>query len=115
MIEEGILMGNNAQRHTANLTGRVVDRIDSEIGKHTGVVVVGFFFTLALAILSIVLLFVRTFSGLEEAWVFSIGGDVFCLLVCTMLYLSCLLANEREGVYVRIFTLLLTTTAMALF
>lgn len=108
-------MGNNTQRHTANLTGKVVDRIDSEIGKHTGVVVVGFFFTLALAILSIVLLFVRTFSGLEEAWVFSIGGDVFCLLVCTMLYLSCLLANEREGVYVRIFTLLLTTTAMALF
>ena len=39
MIEEGILMGNNIQRHNANLTGRVVDRIDSEIGKHTGVVV----------------------------------------------------------------------------
>lgn len=108
-------MSNKSERHTVNLTGRVVDRIDSEIGKHRGVLIFGFFFTLVLAILSIVLLFVRTFSGLEAAWVFSVGGDVFCLLVCTMLYLSCLLAKEREGVYIRIFTLLLTTTAFALF
>lgn len=108
-------MSNITDRHTVNVTGRLVDRIDSEIGKRRGVVVFGFYFTLALAILSIVLLFVRSFSNLEATWIFSIGGDVFCLLVCTMLYLSCLLAKEREGAYIRIFTLLLTTTAMALF
>lgn len=108
-------MSNITDRHTVNLTGRLVDRIDSEIGKRRGVVVFGFYFTLVLAILSIALLFVRSFSNLEAAWIFSIGGDVFCLLVCTMLYLSCLLAKEREGAYIRIFTLLLTTTAMALF
>lgn len=108
-------MSNKIERHSVNLTGRVVDRIDREMGKHTNVVVVGFYYTLALAVLSIVFMFARTFSNLEAAWVFSIGGDIFCLLVCTMLYLSCLLANDREGVYIRMFTLLLTTTAMALF
>lgn len=108
-------MSNNTERHAVNVTARFVDRIDSEIGKHRGVIVFGFFFTLMLSVLSIVLLFARTFNGLEATWIFSIGGDIFCLLVCTMLYLSCLLAREREGAYLRIFTLLLTITAMALF
>ncbi|MBR2067132.1 MAG: SpoIIE family protein phosphatase, partial [Solobacterium sp.] len=108
-------MSNSIERHAVNVTGRFVDRIDAEIGKHRGVIVFGFYFTLILAILSIALLFVRGFDHLEAAWIFSIGGDIFCLLVCTMLYLSCLLAREREGAYLRLFTLLLTTTAMALF
>ena len=108
-------MSEERQRHSVNVSARVVDRIDSEIGKHRSIIVVGFFFTLILAILSIVLLFVRTFSGLESGWIFSIGADIFCLLICTMLYLSCLLARERSGAYLRIFTLLLTINAMALF
>lgn len=93
-------MSNITDIHTVNLTGRLVDRIDSEIGKRRGVVVFGFYFSLVLAILSIALLFVRSFSNLEAAWIFSIGGDVFCLLVCTMLYLSCLLAKETKT-YIR--------------
>lgn len=108
-------MSEDRSRHAVNVSGRLVDRIDSEIGRHRGVIVFGYYFTAALSILSIALLFVRTFSGLEAAWILSIGGDIFCLLVCSMLYLSCLLAREREGAYLRIFTLLLTVTAVALF
>lgn len=108
-------MSNNKQRHAVNVSGKFLDRIDSEIGKHRSVIVVGYFITAVMSVLSIALLFLRTFSDMESAWVFSIGADVFCLLVCSMLYLSCLLAREREGVYLRIFTLLLTVTAMALF
>ncbi len=108
-------MSETKDRHAVNVSGRLVDRIDSEIGKHRGVIVVGYFFTAGLSVLSIALLFVRTFSGLEDAWILSIGGDIFCLLVCSMLYLSCLLAREREGAYLILFTLLLTITAMALF
>ena len=108
-------MGGNSERHAINVTARLVDRIDREIGEHRSVIVIGFYCTFILSILSIAFLFVRKFTNLEAAWVFSIGADIFCILVCTMLYLSCLLAREREGAYLRIFTLLLTTTALSLF
>ena len=74
--------GGVNQRHAINVSGKLVDRIDAEIGKHRGVIVAGFIFTQILAVLSIALLFLRTFSGLEAGWIFSIGADIFCLLVC---------------------------------
>ena len=80
MIEEGILMGNNTQRHTANLTGIVVDRIDSEIGKHTGVVVVGFFFIMLFFLYPLR----HYYTKLNEIshWKAFSMGYIFYLIVC---------------------------------
>lgn len=108
-------MSETNDKHKINVSGKLVDRIDSQIGEHRGVIVFGFYFTAVMAALSIILLFNRGFENMESGWIFSIGGDIFCLLVCTMLYLSCLLGRERDGAYLRIFTLLLTINGMALF
>lgn len=63
----------------------------------------------------IVIAFIRTFDGMESAWVFSIGADIFCLAVCTMLVFSCMLNRSVENETTRFFVAMLTINGISLF
>ena len=75
----------------------------------------GFGLSCALLAASVILLFVRGTSGMENIWMFSIGADVFCLAVCVMLSFSCVLNYKNRNDHTRVFVTLLTVNAAALF
>lgn len=75
----------------------------------------GFGLTCFVTVLGIALVVLRNFQNLDIQWSFSLGADVFCMAVCVMLYLSCLLAQNERGEYTQVFSQLLTLNAMALF
>ena len=108
-------MPEEKKKSTLDLTGNLVRNLEHQVDRHKWVIPVGFAFTVILSAAAVILLFVRGFEGMLEPWAFSVGADIFCLFVCTMLYLSCMLARERQGNYLRTFTFLLTITATALF
>ncbi len=73
----------------------------------------GFGLSCALLAASVILLFVRGTSGMENIWMFSIGADVFCLAVCVMLSFSCVLNYKNRNDHTRVFVTLLTVNAAA--
>lgn len=74
-----------------------------------------FGFSCFLTVAAIVLFSVRGFGGMEKAWIFSIGADIFCMAVCTMLCFSAILNPNRQSADTHVFVTLLTTNAFALF
>lgn len=97
-----------------NLVKRINDRKDW-IEEQTWLVPVCFGFALFLTVLSVVLMIARGFAGMRQEWLFSIGADIFCMAVCTMLCFSATLNNKARNADTHVFVTLLTTTAFALF
>ena len=100
------------------MNNAIVKKINDKrdwLGRQTWIVPVCFGFSCFLTVLSIVLLFVRGFNGMENTWAFSIGADLFCMAVCAMLCFSATLNRKARNADTHVFVTLLTTTAFALF
>ncbi len=74
-----------------------------------------FGFSCFLTAAAVVLLFVRGFDGMDNNCVFTIGADVFCMAVCTMLCFSAILNPKGHNADTYVFVTLLTTNAFSLF
>ena len=74
-----------------------------------------FGFSLAMTTAALVLMAVRGFEDMRGEWLFSIGADVFCMAVCTMLCFSATLNLKGQNADTHVFVTLLTNTTLALF
>ena len=74
-----------------------------------------FVFSLTLTIAAVVLLAVRGFDGMLNTWMLSIGADIFCMAICTMLCFSAAMNAKGASPDSYVFVTLLTTNAFALF
>ena len=68
-----------------------------------------------LSLLAIVVLVLRGFDDMQTQWMFSIGADIFCMAICTMLCFSATLNTKESNADTRAFVSLLTANAIALF
>ena len=68
-----------------------------------------------LTLLAIVVLVLRGFDDMRTQWMFSIGADIFCMAICTMLCFSATLNTKESNADTRAFVSLLTANAIALF
>ena len=68
-----------------------------------------------LTLLAIVVLVLRGFDDMKTQWMFSIGADIFCMAICTMLCFSATLNTKESNADTRAFVSLLTANAIALF
>ena len=68
-----------------------------------------------LTLLAIVVLVLRGFDDMQTQWMFSIGADIFCMAICTMLCFSATLNTKESNADTRAFVSLLTANAIALF
>ena len=85
------------------------------LSKQTWIVPLCFGFSCFLTVLSVVVLAVRGFKGLEPEWMFSIGADIICMAICTMLCFSATLNRKARNADTHVFLTMLTTNAAALF
>ena len=85
------------------------------LGKQTWIVPACFGFSCFLSVLSVVLFIVRGLDEMRQEWMFSIGADVFCMIICTMLCFSTTLNLKTRNADTHVFVTLLTTNAFALF
>ena len=86
-----------------------------DLGQQTWVVPLCFGLSCLLTVLAIVFLALRGFENMHLEWMFSIGADIFCMAVCTMLCFSATLNAKDGNADTRAFVSLLTTNAIALF
>lgn len=97
---------------------RLVSKINNKkdwLGQQTWIVPVCFGFSCFLTVISVVLLGVRGLSGLKQGWMFSMGADLFCMAICTMLCFSATLNRKARNADTHVFVTLLTTCSFALF
>ena len=66
-------------------------------------------------VISIVAIELRGFGNLESKFAFSIGGEIFSMLVSIVIVASILPAYKRQSGYIRIFVTLLTVGCFVLF
>ena len=94
-----------------------VDRIQQKINKidFSWLIPTGFGISCAMLTAGVVLLLLRGFDHMENGWIFSIGADLFCMAVSVMLSFSCVLDYKNRNEHTRIFVILLTVSALALF
>ena len=85
------------------------------LGQQTWIAPLCFGVSCVLTVLSVVFIFIRGFGSMSSEWIFSIGADVFCMAVCTMLCFSSTLNNKARSADTQVFVTLLTTNAFALF
>ncbi len=85
------------------------------LGQQLWIVPACFGFSCFLTVASIVMLAVRGFDGMRVEWMFSIGADIFCMAVCTMLCFSATLNHKARNADTHVFVTLLTTNAFSLF
>ena len=96
----------------------VVKKINNKkdkLGQMSWVVPACFGFSCFLTVSSIVLMAIRGFEGMLTQWLFSIGADIFCMAICTMLCFSATLNSKEGNADTHAFVSLLTTNAFALF
>ena len=74
-----------------------------------------FGFSCLLTVSGILLLALRGFGGMRPEWMFSVGADIFCMAVCTMLCFSAALHAKARNADTNVFVTLLTTNAFAMF
>ena len=74
-----------------------------------------FYLSLTMTIASVVLCRVRGFAGMELTYTFSIGADLFSMVVGTVLLFSCVKNKDGIGEHTRTFILLITMTVSVLF
>lgn len=85
------------------------------LSQQTWIVPFCFGLSLFLTVSAIVLLILRGGTGMEAKWMFSIGADIFCMAVCTMLSFSATLNLKARNADTYVFVTLLTTAALAMF
>ncbi|MBQ5398230.1 MAG: PP2C family protein-serine/threonine phosphatase [Ruminococcus sp.] len=96
----------------------IVDRINYQkdwLSKQAWIVPACFGFSCFLTVTSVVLLAFRGLDGLKTEWMFSMGADLFCMAICTMLCFSAVLNSKARNSDTYVFITLLTTNAFALF
>ena len=84
------------------------------LGQQTWIVPAFFGVSCLLTVLSIVFFVLRGFSGMKPEWMFSIGADIFCMAICTMLCFSAVLNHKARNADTHAFVILLSTNAFAL-
>lgn len=92
-----------------------LDQVYSRLFRSRFLIPFCFVFVILLSAASIALIMRRSFDGLEQSTVFSVGADIFCIAVCAALCLSCLLSRNKGSSHTRTFVTLLTANALALF
>lgn len=96
----------------------IVKKINNKkdtLSQQTWRVPVCFGLSCLLTVLGIVFLLIRGFENMRVEWMFSIGADIFCMAVCTMLCFSATLSIRESNADTHAFVSLLTTNAIALF
>ena len=89
--------------------------IAKKLDKNKALITSCFWQTLAMTVLAIAFCMIRGFSGMNNQWTFSVGADIFCLAICSMMCLSCMQAHQDGDEYTRIFVTLLTTNGWEMF
>lgn len=90
-------------------------KITETLNKKIWIIPVLFVIMCVFFITSIAILEVRGFKNLEPTFAFSVGGEVFAMMVSIVLVASILPAYKRQSGYVRIFVTLLTVGCFSLF
>lgn len=90
-------------------------QLTERFNNHNRMILAGFVISCIQLAAGLVLLLIRGFDGMEGAWLFSIGADLFCLAVCVMLCFSCAMNYKSRTEHTRLFVSLLTANAIALF
>lgn len=86
----------------------IESKITETLNKKTWIIPVLFVFMCLFFIISVVVVEIRQFANLSSTFAFSIGGELFAIMVSIVLVASILPAYKRQSGYVRIFVTLLT-------
>ena len=90
-------------------------KLMEQIDRQYWIISISFALSCALLVSEIAICLHRGILNLNTYWTFSIGADIFCTAVCTMLSFSCLLSRKDKSKYTLTFINLLTTNVIALF
>lgn len=93
----------------------MTDIIKARMCKTKWLMPLGFAITVFLSALSILLCFLRGFSGMENIWVFNIGADVVAIAVCAAIYFGCLMDPSGVNENTALFSILVIANDAALF
>lgn len=85
------------------------------LGQQTWIVPACFGFSCFLTLASLTAFALRGLEGIKPEWMFSMGADLFCMFICTMLCFSATLNGKARSSDTHAFVTLLTTNAFALF
>ena len=102
------------KRKMNDLVMKINDKKDW-LGRQVWIVPACFGLSCLLTALSVVLLALRGFNGMENVWMCSIGADIFCMAICAMLCFSATLNSKARNADTHVFVTMLTTNAFALF
>lgn len=94
---------------------KIQDQMQSFFLRNKWVLPLCFLTSLLLTIMAIAICLVKGFSGMENTFTFSVGADVFSMLVCTVLLYSCIQDKEGASMHTRTFVLLIMMTNCVLF
>ena len=85
------------------------------LAQQTWMVPACFGLSCVLTVSGVILLALRGFEGVHPEWMFSMGADIFCMAICTMLCFSQTLNRKNRSEDTYVFVTLLTSCALALF
>lgn len=97
---------------------QIVTKINDKkdwLSRQTWIVPACFVFSCLLTVSAVVFLVIRGFGGMEPTWIFSVGADIFCMAVCTMLCFSAAPNSKAYNADTHVFVTMLTTNSFALF
>ena len=77
--------------------------------------IAGFYMVCVLAVLGMISLIERGFSGMETLWAFSTGGEILGLFICVLLYYAALQSMDKTESHFIIFIPQIITCAVCLF
>ena len=94
---------------------KIQDQMQSFFLRNKWVLPLCFLTSATLTVMGIAICLARGFSDLQNTFTFSVGADVFSMLVCTVLLYSCIQDKEGASMHTRTFVLLIMMTNCVLF
>lgn len=94
---------------------KIQDQMQSFFLRNKWVLPLCFLTSVTLTVLGIGICLVKGFSGMANTFTFSVGADIFSMLVCTVLLYSCIQDKEGASMHTRTFVLLIMMTNCVLF
>ena len=89
---------------------KIQDQMQSFFLRNKWVLPLCFLTSVTLTVLGIGICLIKGFSGMANTFSFSVGADIFSMLVCTVLLYSCIQDKEGASMHTRTFVLLIMMT-----